>query len=354
VLWVVCSGCGFQSGGGPGDGSLASQPPDSAEVDAAIAIDASSDAVVAIDASSDAAIAIDASPDAAIDAPIVTPSCLQRWLDGPLTLSDPDELTALSTTGSERDPWVSPGGLTLYFARDSSATGGKGDIFQATRATKSDLFSNANKLSNLSTDGDDDRPALTADERMIALASNQDHPTSGGVDIYIATRTNTTALFGSPNRDHLAKVNAVQGKHFDPFLNADGLHLYFAPAAAGQQTISVATRTVVNQDFATPAPVGGIRAGAGDGDDDADPALSQDERVIVFSSNRPNGAGGTDLWFATRSGATGDFGMPRRIPTVNSDKDDGDPMLSADGCELYFASTRKGGDYDLYVARVTQ
>jgi hypothetical protein len=34
--------------------------------------------------------------------------------------------------------------------------------------------------------------------------------------------------------------------------------------------------------------------------------------------------------------------------------DDGDPMLSADGCELYFSSTRTGGDYDLYVAQITR
>lgn len=356
VLWVVCSGCGFQSSGGPGDGSLASQPPDSAEVDAAISIDASSDAVVAIDASLDAAVAIDASPDAAIDAPIASPSCLPRWLDGTtLALSMPAELGDLSTGGSERDPWVSPGGLTLYFSRDSSPTGGEGDIFQATRATTSDLFRNPSRLDNLSTGDDDDRPSLTADENMLVLASDRD-PSNTGVDIYITTRTDTTGPFGSPNRDRLARVNAVAGKHFDPFLNGDGLHLYFAPAAGAQQRISVATRTAVEQDFATPNLVGGIRTAATTGDD-ADPALSQNERVIVFSSTRSGGDGGTDLWFATRSGATGNFSTPSRIPNVNSGKNDGDPMLSADGCDLYFASTRdarngNANDYNLYVAHV--
>jgi Tol biopolymer transport system component len=346
VLWVVCSGCGFQSSGGPGDGSLGSPPPpDSAEIDAAIAIDASPDGAVVIDASLDAAVAIDASPP--IDAPIATPSCLQRWLDGKPVLLPPGQLTDISTSGSERDPWVSPGGLTLYFSRDSTG-GGNGDIFQATRATKSDSFTGASKVGNLSSTGDDDRPSLTADENMIVLASDRDHPTSKAVDIYIATRPNTTSAFGPLGRGHLDNVNAVSGKHFDPFLNANGLHLYFAPAT-GMQTIMVATRSGVGQDFSQPGPVVGITANNGS---DADPALSQDEHIIVFSSTRQGTLGGTNLWFATRPGATGDFGMPQPIPVVNSDSDDGDPMLSADGCELYFASTRNGGDYDLFVAKM--
>jgi len=326
-----------------------SPPPDSVAADAAIAIDGSSDAVVAIDAALDATLAIDA----ALDAPIATPSCLDQWLAGNPSLSGPAELTMLSTSGSERDPWVTPDGLTLYFSRDSTA-GGNGDIFQATRASKSDPFSNANKVNNLSTNDDDDRPALNLDdETMIALASDRDHRGTGGVDIYIATRTNATQGFGSPNRDHLGKVNAASSKNFDPFLNGDGLHLYFAPVVgAQQQRIGVAARTAVDQDFATPSAVGGIRTATTTGDD-ADPALSQDERVIVFSSTRSGGSGGTDLWFATRSGATGDFSNLKRVPNVNGDKNDGDPMLSADGCDLYFASTRNGNDYDLFVAHIT-
>jgi hypothetical protein len=63
--------------------------------------------------------------------------------------------------------------------------------------------------------------------------------------------------------------------------------------------------------------------------------------------------GGTNLWYATRQDPTQDFGLPEPIPMVNSDRDDGDPMLSADGCELYFTSNQLDvNNHDLYVARI--
>jgi len=40
-------------------------------------------------------------------------------------------------------------------------------------------------------------------------------------------------------------------------------------------------------------------------------------------------------------------------PTVNGASNDGDPVLSADGCELYFAA-RRDGDFDLYVSQVAR
>jgi Tol biopolymer transport system component len=91
------------------------------------------------------------------------------------------------------------------------------------------------------------------------------------------------------------------------------------------------------------------------GNTDADPALSPHERIIVFTSKRPagTGLGATNLWYSTRPSATADFAPPKLIPSVNSDQEDGDPVLSADGCELYFASTRVGGKHHLFRAQVT-
>ena len=86
----------------------------------------------------------------------------------------------------------------------------------------------------------------------------------------------------------------------------------------------------------------------------ASPAVSIDERVIVFRSDRAGGIGQYDLWYATRPSTAQDFGAPVLLPTVNTVDHDSDPMLSADGCELYFASTRSGGDFDLFVTQVVR
>ena len=89
---------------------------------------------------------------------------------------------------------------------------------------------------------------------------------------------------------------------------------------------------------------------------DFQPALSHDELVIVFTSNRPIDAElGPSLWYATRQQVTDDFGMPRAIPSVNSHYNDSDPMLSDDGCTLYFASDRDDpttGNSNLFRAEV--
>lgn len=68
------------------------------------------------------------------------------------------------------------------------------------------------------------------------------------------------------------------------------------------------------------------------------PTLSNDETVIYFSSNRPGGMGGKDIWVAMRESSTGPFGRPYNLgPKVNTPGDEMFPFLRFDTL-LYFAS----------------
>lgn len=80
-------------------------------------------------------------------------------------------------------------------------------------------------------------------------------------------------------------------------------------------------------------------------------SLSADGRRIVWASNREGGAGGWDLWQARLQDQRW---MDARPLPLNSAADEVDPLLSADGRWLYFASNRKGGrgGFDLYRAPV--
>lgn len=70
-------------------------------------------------------------------------------------------------------------------------------------------------------------------------------------------------------------------------------------------------------------------------------SVSPDGRRIAWgSTDRPGGAGGWDLWQATR--VDGRWQDPRPLP-VNTAANDFDPMFSADGEWLYFFSNRDGG-----------
>ena len=320
---AALGGCGFQSKATPGGG-----PPDAAA-------DAADHPII----------------DGAIDGTIGgATDCLQRWFDGDLPLSMPQALTTLQTSGDERDPWISHDRLTLYYALDLRGSD-RSDIYRATRGSPSDPFGNAMRLTNLDTTSEETRASLTMDQTTLVLASDR---VNGEFDIYLTSRDSTTVEFPSADTRHVVSVNTAATSHFDPFLTADGKKLYLTTAPIGlNQHIAVATRSDPGGDFGAPSTVRVIND---PGSADADPSVSEDDRLIVFSSFRPTGllpTGGTHLWYATRQDAMGDFGSPKPIPLVNSNDQDSDPMLSADGCELYFASTRGAGkDYDLYVSRI--
>lgn len=323
---MVFSGCGFESRPGAA-GDDGSSPPDDAEV------------------------ASDAATDAAKDA-ADTPNCFAQWRDGTVLLESPIELMKISFNGSnERDPWVSRDGLRLYFAKETFGVT-PSDIYLATRTDVSKDFDNAAPLRGVNSDDEESGASLSPDEKLLALARGG---LAGRFVVYLTVR-NEDGVFESPSKDHLGNVNADDINHFDPFLTAAGKKLYLAPAPPppGHQHIVATTRAANTEDFATPVDVEGIADGV---NGDADPAVADDDHILVFSSSRPAGAGraGTNLWYATRADVQKSFGTPALIPSVNSEFDDGDPMLSPNGCELYFSSRSEPdhGDYDLYVAKVS-
>ncbi|MCB0639343.1 MAG: OmpA family protein, partial [Lewinella sp.] len=68
----------------------------------------------------------------------------------------------------------------------------------------------------------------------------------------------------------------------------------------------------------------------------AHPALAPDGQRLFFSSDRPGGFGGKDLWVSTRVGET--WGSPVNLgPTINTEGDELYPYYQSGG-ELYFAS----------------
>jgi Tol biopolymer transport system component len=96
--------------------------------------------------------------------------------------------------------------------------------------------------------------------------------------------------------------------------------------------------------FGPPQLVAGIRS---DTDDVQDPALSDDELEIFFTS--PTG-GINDIWSARRAATADPWGAAAPVAELSSAQDDEDPELSADGLTIMFASDRAGDGVRLYVA----
>ena len=87
---------------------------------------------------------------------------------------------------------------------------------------------------------------------------------------------------------------------------------------------------------------------------DQNPVISRDGLTLYFSSDRPGGFGGLDIWVARRASADDPWGTPQNLgPNINTPYTDNSPALSPDGRQLIFFSNRPGafGDTDIYVSR---
>jgi hypothetical protein len=84
--------------------------------------------------------------------------------------------------------------------------------------------------------------------------------------------------------------------------------------------------------------------------------LSPNGRSLYFQSARTGGLGGNDLYVSRRACARCEWEPPQNLgPVVNSTANDGGPSLSDDGRLLFFSSARTGGQgsNDIYVSRRT-
>lgn len=123
-----------------------------------------------------------------------------------------------------------------------------------------------------------------------------------------------------------------------PMMNGDFSKLYFTrcPNMDGTKNgcqIYTANRT--GRIWSNPEPVS---LGLDSTEAIGHPTLSSDEMVIYFSSNRPGGMGGKDIWVAFRESIGQPFGRPYNLgPVVNTPGDEMFPFLRADTM-LYFAS----------------
>lgn len=82
--------------------------------------------------------------------------------------------------------------------------------------------------------------------------------------------------------------------------------------------------------------------------------LSKDELTLYFTSDRPGGFGGLDIYVTRRASTEGAWRPAVNLgPMINTAANDFAPSLSIDGHLLFFASGRPGGHgaTDIYVSR---
>jgi serine/threonine protein kinase len=250
--------------------------------------------------------------------------------------------TVINSDKNEGSPFVSADGLTLLF--DSNRGGGLGgvDIWMSHRKAVDQPWDKPVNLGPpVNSDKDDYHATMTADGFNMLFSSTR----AGGLganDLYFASRPSADGPWtrvvnmGRPINSNLNERAS--------FLAPDSLTLLLGtdrPGGVGRNDLWIARRQTNTQRWGRLENLGALvnsdRA-------DKSPSLSSDGLVLVFQSDRSGGSGKNDLYMATRSSLGEPFGKAVNLgSTINSDANEENPALSADGKTLWFSTNRAGG-----------
>lgn len=272
-----------------------------------------------------------------------------RW-DKPVHLGG-----EVNSEWKDDQPTLSADGLSMIFGSyciPRFAGEGDRDLWMTTRV---DLNSPWKPVSNLgaviNSPMKETHPSFHSETGFLAFASNR-RGGVGAVDLWYSTRDPQSNMWTRPvNMGPNANSKSTDD---NPEISSDGLTLYFASkreGGAGGNDLWLCRRDSISDRWKLaerlPEPINSAYQ-------DSEPALSRDQRTLVLTSDRPGGAGGRDLWAATRSDVTALWGAPFNLgPAINTPDDEAHATFLPDGKSLVFASTREGGlgGTDLWTAR---
>jgi hypothetical protein len=104
-----------------------------------------------------------------------------------------------------------------------------------------------------------------------------------------------------------------------------------APDGSEPQPDVPLTRCDPAKPFGTPTSLAGINSSS----NEMGAHLTADELTLYFSSDRP-GSNSVDIYRASRSSSTDDFGTPERVVELSSSNTEHMPIVSPDGSVVYF------------------
>ena len=127
------------------------------------------------------------------------------------------------------------------------------------------------------------------------------------------------ATFGPPTL--VSELAAANSNDFKETLTDDLLEVYFCsdrPGGPGEQDIWFSTRTTASDPWSTPACAVDLSGPT----QETGTALAGDGLTIWFSSDRPGGKGGYDIWVSTRVSRTTAWSTPKPVMELNTPSDE--------------------------------
>ena len=267
---------------------------------------------------------------------------------------------AINSASSDQGPAISKDGLTLYF--HSNRPGGLGgfDMYVAERPSVDDPWGAPINLGpTVNTIFDEGNPALSRDGHSLFFQSVRPGGL-GGVDLWVSRRDHTQDNFNWEAAVNLGPgINSTADDNAPSYFENDELNvvqLYFVstrPGGLGGQDIYLSNQAL-DGSFGPAALVTALSSPS----TDSRPSIRHDGLEIIFQSNRPGSSGpALDLWVATRESALDDWsGVVNVGSAINTTAIENNANLSSDRLTLFFSSDRPGGlgGLDLYVSTRTK
>jgi len=262
----------------------------------------------------------------------------------------------INSAFSDQGPAISKNGLSLYFhSNRPGGLGGPFDMYVSQRANVDDPWGPPVNLGpTVNTTFDEGNPAFSRDGHFLFFQSNRPGGV-GGIDLWVSYREHTHDDFDWQTPVNLgAAVNSASDDNGPTYVENDeggAPQLYFGstrPGGIGGADI-YRSEQLADGSFGPAVLVVELSSPSNENR----PAIRYDGREIFFQSNRAGSMStALDLWVATRESALDDWSTPVNLgSTVNTISIDNNANLSADRITLFFSSDRPGGlgGLDLYV-----
>ena len=262
--------------------------------------------------------------------------------------SEPVIVSVVNSSSQDNQPTLSPDQLSLYFASMRPGGLGGNDLWVSRRTSvESPWQTPVNLAAPVNSSGNDNSPAFSQDGLLLFFQSNRPGG-QGEVDIYVLRRTHKDDDFdwGPPvNLGTDVNTSAFEaGPMYLQQVEGGPINLYFSrgPDAVAIDIYSAAIKR--NGETLGPAfPVPELNFAVA-GVTDAHPTVRRDGKEVIFFSNRPDGFGSEDLYVSTRQSVHSAWSPPLNLgPTLNTAFRDAQPSLSFDGATLLFSSNRSDG-----------
>ncbi|TGM08396.1 OmpA family protein [Leptospira barantonii] len=261
-------------------------------------------------------------------------------------ISKPEKLRgSINTNLNEFGISLTDDGNILYFyskRENSNYT----DLYKSTRVGEE--WTRGSELEILNSNFDDQSPFILNKEEGILFSSNRDGAiefqlSNGKIgvsrDLYFSKKVNSS--WAEPAV--LPRTVNTEEIEENPFLFNNRLYFTrypFGQVAEADIFVSIYKNKTWEKATSLPDPINSAYS-------EIAATIGKDGKTIYFSSNRPGGFGGYDLYKSTML-ENGDFSEPINLgPEINTAGDEAFYLEAGDGRTFYFCR-RTGRDYDIY------